>query len=136
MLTSNMIKLASVNIHLDDDGIVNYHFKDNADVDLEEARQIAEETLSLVKGKPYCSLVEARNIFGTISHEARQFLAEHKEIQRLRMAEAFLVNNLPVRLIVGFYLKHYNYSNPAKVFKEKHLAKDWLLKYQETVLSH
>lgn len=108
-------------------GILTAKFKDNIEVDINEITILVEETLRLVNNTKFYLLVDARDILGLMDHHARKYFAEHEEYNRLNIAQAIVVNNMPVRLLAMAYYKLYSHQNPVKVFTDIDKAREWLL---------
>ena len=72
-------------------------------------------------------MVDARDVLSSMDHSARKYFAEHEEYNRLNIAQAIVVNNMPIRLIAMAYYKLYPHQNPVKVFTDIKKATEWLL---------
>lgn len=107
------------------DRIVLLEFKPDVVFELEDAIEVNTLIYNLVEGKPFLSLVVS-NRYGSISTEAREFFAKDPKTQNIRLAEAFIVTNLPMRILANFYKQFHKPSNPIKFFKNKEEAINWL----------
>lgn len=113
-------------LHLRSDGIVQVNFGDNVELDLKETKEIIEAHGRLTDGKK--ALVV--NIAGkntTATREARSYSAS-EEAGLYTIADAFVVNNLPQKLIGNFYI---NFNKPfvnTKIFNKVDEAIEWLKK--------
>jgi hypothetical protein len=117
----------SATITFDDNlKLIVVKFKDNVDVDIKEITILVNETLDLVKDNKFYLLVDARDILGNMDHESRKYFAEHKVYNELNIAQAILVNNMPIRLLATAYYRLYPHKNPVKIFSEISKAKEWL----------
>jgi hypothetical protein len=122
----NEIELDSANISLDKERVLLIKFKSGADVDIEETKKIMSLSSGIIDEKRFYVLVDARDIFVSIDHKSRKYMAEH-EVNKYNIAQAMVVNNMPVRLIANFYLKFYKHSYPMKVFRSIDKARTWLM---------
>ena len=106
--------------------LVVVRFKDGIEVDVEEMTVLVEESLKLVNNSRFCLLVDARDILSSMDHNSRKYFAEHEEYNNLNIAQAILVNNMPIRLLASAYFKLYSHKNPVKIFTDPDKAKEWL----------
>lgn len=111
------------------ESIATAKFKDNIDVDIKEAKELIEVSLEIVQNERFYLLVDARDIYSSMDHEARKYISEHKEYNRLNIAQAIVVNNMPIRLIASAYYRFYPHANPVKVFSKMEEAKKWLFSH-------
>lgn len=111
-------------MHLRKDGIVQVNFGDNVELDVKETKDILTALASINDGKK--SLVV--NVAGkntTATREARSYSASEEAGQHT-IADAFVVNNLPQKLLGNFYL---NLNKPfinTKIFNKLEEAIVWL----------
>lgn len=120
--------LYSATISLGADKVLLVKFKNNAEVEIEEAIKLVDASLEMINNNSFYLLVDARDIFGTIDHESRKYIAEHKRYNELNIAQAIVVNNMPIRLLASAYFRFYNHVNPVKIFRDIEEARDWLFK--------
>ncbi len=99
-------------------------YKNNYYVGIEDAFQIKDAFETLCpKGDIFC-IVNLRRQFLNISSEAQHFLAKTSPVLPRVKGTAFVLNNLPSRLIIRFFVNQSIY--PTKVFKDIEGAKEWL----------
>ncbi|MGB0887149.1 MAG: hypothetical protein ACPGSL_03405 [Vicingaceae bacterium] len=122
----NKAILKSVDISLNEDRVLLIKFKDGSDVDIEETKKIMSLSAEMIGAKPFTVLIDAMDIFASVDHKSRKYMAEH-EVNNFNMAQAMVVNNMPVRIIANFYLKFYKHAYPMKVFSDIEVARKWLL---------
>lgn len=108
-----------------DEKIIRLNFKDGVEIELKDAIEINKTFYTICKGKPFLSLIDAR-VYGSITADARDFFAKDVLVKDIRIAEAFVLNNLAIRLFARFYIKFSRPSNPIKIFSELDQAKAWL----------
>lgn len=109
------------------DNIITVKFKDGVDVNVEEMSLLVEWSLEVTKNQPFYLLVDATDILSSMDHDSRKFFAEHKEYNKLNIAQAIVVNNMPIRLLAMAYYRLYKHINPVKIFTDIDKAKEWLL---------
>ena len=95
-------------------------------VNIEETKKIMSLSAEMVNKKPFYVLVDARDILASVDHNSRKYMAEH-EVNKHNMAQAMVVNNMPIRIIANFYLKFYKHAYPMKIFTDISKAREWLL---------
>lgn len=119
----------SATISYDNQKVLLVKFKDGVEVDINEITNLVKESLNLVNEQSFYLLVDARDILSNMDHEARKYFAEHKEYNRLNIAQAILVNNMPIRLLAMAYYRLYPHKNPVKIFTDPDKAKEWLFSH-------
>lgn len=66
------------------------------------------------------------------STEARQVYADAEYLQKWRIADAFLVKSLPVRLIANFFIKVTKPKVNTRLFVDEEAAVNWLESLKES----
>jgi hypothetical protein len=104
-------------------------FKEDADLDVDQVRELIAAAEKLSGKKPYLILSDARvNLL--ITPEARKVSAEKTEAPYV-IANAVLVNNLGLSLTANFFMKFNKPNFPVKVFYDEGKAMEWLLKFKD-----
>lgn len=93
---------------------------------LEVMKEFNEYGLELVNRKPFYTVVDLRNMYGSITNEAKEFAAKNKELNDLRICESLLVNSLPIKILVDGYLKFNRPVSPTKVFSKIESCSMWM----------
>lgn len=109
--------------------IIHVHVKQNADIDVNEIKEVRETNEALAEGKPYVVLFEIGN-YALVSKEAREFGAK-QELGELRKAMAIIVNSLSHRILANFFINVNKPPTPTKVFNDKAKALEWLMGFVE-----
>jgi len=125
------IELSKAHLYLIDEGYTLLVFKDKVNFELEDAIEVDELTYEMVKGKPFVTLVDARNIRSNISHEARDFFAKNEKISKIRKGQSIIVNSLHTKLLANFYMKFHKPENPVKIFNDYDKADKWIQKLRD-----
>lgn len=120
------IDLYSAIITFNEDCVLTVKFKNNVEVDIDEAVKLVTISLEMVAGQSFYLLVDARDILSSMDHESRKYIAEHQEYNRLNIAQAIVVNNMPIRLLASAYFRFYSHVNPVKLFRDIEEAREWL----------
>lgn len=106
------------------EGIVIVRKKPNSFVDIEEAKEDYEVHRKLAGSKPSPSMLIMNEMLNA-SAKAREFfsLPIHAEY---RCAEAFVVDNLAIRMLITFYMKTTKKTYPIRIFSNEKDALVWL----------
>lgn len=118
------IQLSHSKVWMREDGIVVIEFGDHVDLDVKEARELVQATKELAGGKKVLIV----NIAGkqtTATSAARNFAASPEAIE-YTLAEAYVVNNLPQKIIANFYINFHKPLVPTKIFNNAEAAIVWL----------
>ena len=105
-------------------------YKDHSTVDIIEAKIHAKYLIELCDGKSYPFILDGRDVHAKFTHDARNFFSNYKPLLDIRSAQAFLINNIPNKLLLKFYLKFHTPSNPVKVFSNLEDAEDWVSQFK------
>ncbi|PCJ01155.1 MAG: hypothetical protein COB15_01590 [Flavobacteriales bacterium] len=112
---------------LQQDDVILFKLKDDIKLNIDEAIEIVHVTMDIAKNKPFRSLVDARDIFGSMDSEAKEYVVHHKGINRLTIAQAIVANNIATRLVVSIYIGFNKSSHPIRMFSDIDEARAWLL---------
>ena len=127
-----IIELEKSFVEVLEGNIVLLNFKEDADFELRDAIETNKSIYSIVKGKPFLSLVDAR-VYGSISAAAREFFAKDTLTKEIKIAEAIVINNFHARLFAKFYIRLSRAASPAKIFGDIEDAKLWLQLQQKNM---
>lgn len=118
------IELPHSKISMRDDGIVVIEFGDTVDLDVKEAKELLRATEEITGGAKALIL----NIAGkqtTATSAARDFAASAEAVE-FTIAEAYVVNTLPQKIIANFYINFHKPLVPTKIFNNTEAAIIWL----------
>jgi len=109
-----------------DGDIFIVRFNDNADLDGVAIIELLSKLEELSGGKKYKAIADTNDL--VLGHIARSAYNENIKIENApnRIAEAFVVNSLPIRLLINFYQKTIKPTFPSQSFKTVEDAKIWL----------
>lgn len=105
--------------------ILFYRVKQDQTVDVDEIKEMlryVEEFMGPVRH--YAVIDFGGNL--TSSTEARQIYADAEYIRKYRIADAFLVRSLAVRLIANFFINVTKPKVKTKLFTDENAAVNWL----------
>lgn len=114
-----------------DYNIIHVHVKHNADIDVDEIKEVRETNETLADGKPYVVLFEIAE-FAFISKEAREYGGEN-ELGELRKAMAIVVKSMAHRILANFFINVNKPPTPTKVFNDKAKALEWLNQFVKKI---
>ena len=130
--TIKTIELEKGFIELLERNTILLKFKEDAVFELRDAIETNKSIYSIVKGKPFLSLVDAR-VYGSISADAREFFAKDTLTKEIKIAEAIVINNFHARLFVKFYIRLSRAAHPVRIFSDIDDAKLWLQLQQKNM---
>jgi len=108
------------------DGVVWLNFKEGAELDVKEIRELVKAAETLSENKPYLLMSDAR-VHLTITSEGRKVAADKKEAPLL-IANAAIINNLAVRVTANFFSSFNKPHFKFRIFNDEKKALIWLLK--------
>jgi hypothetical protein len=88
--------------------------------------QVDKLVADIVQGQKFVLLLNFKDRFGTMSQEAQIYFAEKVSTADQIIANAIIINNLPMRMLVNFYLRFKRPIYPSKSFSTLEEAKTWL----------
>jgi hypothetical protein len=109
-----------------EDDIFIIRFLEDTELSGEHIKELLTKLESLTDGKKYKTLANTVNLhIGPIDLSAYQENIKNENAPH-RIAEAFVVSDLPIRLLINFYHKNSLIPFPSKVFKNVEDAMKWL----------
>lgn len=120
---SSRIELTHSTITLRDDGIIELQTHDDHVYEISDVLENVDAfgKLSNFQGAP---VIVIGGSFTSTSSEARKFMATAESLKYSK-CEAFILNSLPQRILINFYIKIDKPLIPTKVFKTKEDAIAW-----------
>ncbi|MFK8045621.1 MAG: hypothetical protein AB8B72_09000 [Crocinitomicaceae bacterium] len=120
------INLASCTIEKIKDKLILVSYKDDYYVNLVDAIEIKETFETLIPEGDIFAIINLQRRFLQVSQEAQKFLGQDSPLLPRIKGVAMVLNNLPSRLIIKFFINHFKPSYPSEVFKNATMAKKWL----------
>lgn len=111
-------------IELKDNGIVCLYTNENAEIGIEEIKEIYT-LLSRITGNRPCYVMVFPGHGTTATREAREFAASIKQEKQI-VAEAIVVNSLAIRIMANFFIKVNRPRQKVKLFTVEKDALEWL----------
>ncbi|MGZ3883327.1 MAG: DUF7793 family protein [Bacteroidia bacterium] len=107
--------------------VVFVRFKENAELDVAEVRELIKAVEKLTGNHRYLLLSDATGHVN-ITSEGRKISADKNEAP-LMIANAAVVNNLAVKLTANFFASFNKPAFPFEVFNREEKALKWLLQF-------
>lgn len=112
-----------------EEGIMVIELLDDIMIGIPEIKEMAQASTELSGGVVSLLSLVVTGQRNNISTEAFAYnIYEELQIKQKTVAEALVIKNLPTRIMANFYYKVVPRPYPVKVFQEKELAIEWLLK--------
>lgn len=105
--------------------ILYYRVKQDQVVDVAEIKEMLGDVQEFMGNVKHYAVVDFGGNLSS-STEARQIYADAEYIQKYRIADAFLVKSLPVRLIANFFINITKPKVNTKLFVDEAAAVNWL----------
>lgn len=118
------VDIAPAKIAIRSDGIMHVHIRADIEITLEESLLIFQTRTELAKNVKYPILYTAPK-FVIPSKEVREFVAS-QERSKLVIANAFVINSLPQRIIAKSFIKLNKPVRPTDYFDTEAEAVAWL----------
>ncbi|WP_339712851.1 hypothetical protein [uncultured Kriegella sp.] len=96
-------------------------------LDYKVAQRYLEAIFKLSKGEPLPIIVDLRDAKGTFSIEAARLLSKSFNSGTLIISEAYVVNSLPINLLVNSYKRLFYSKIPFAIFKNVSKAEEYSL---------
>ena len=99
-------------------------------LDFRTAQLYLETIAELSSGTPMPFLIDLRDVKGTFSSEAGQLLAKSFNKLSNIVYEVYVVNSLPINLLVQSYKRIYHTKTPYVIFDDISKAQEYCLKHK------
>lgn len=116
-----------------EDDILLVKMKEGANLGQSEMEELLKQAVSLTAPDKYFAIVDTRASYDS-TIEARDYYAE-SDYSKHRFADAFIVNSLPMRLLVNFYISFNKPKIPSKMFNNEESALDWIHTLKKEMLA-
>ncbi len=117
------IECGSIEIFQENTLLLTY--KDNYFVEIDDALKIKDAFETLCPEGPIYCIVNLKKQFLNMSSEAQVFLARKSPVLPRVMCTGFVLNNLPSRLIIMFFINRFRPTYPTRVFSNVDAAIAW-----------
>lgn len=107
--------------------IVRIQYSDECLITLEDAKLLSDEVYGSGNAGPF-GIVHIAGKLTTIEDGVREYLSERSR-SGLKVAEAFVIQNLNQRILANFYLRIFRPACPSEVFSNEEEAMKWVTMY-------
>jgi hypothetical protein len=134
-MSINILKVSETNLarYEFEDSILTIKLTDGLVVDTPIMKQLLLEAVNFTKNQKYFAIIDLTNNIES-TFESRNFYAEN-ELNKFRLADAFIVNSLYLQSLTNFYLKFKKPIIPSKMFNDLESAKKWIFSLKESILT-
>lgn len=110
--------------------ILFFRVKQDIEVDVPEIQEMIRYAKQVAGERRHYAVIDFGASLGSTS-EARSIYADDPFIRKYRIADAFLVNSLSVRLVANFFIKVTKPQVNTRLFSDERAAVDWLLQQKD-----
>ncbi|MBT8277417.1 MAG: hypothetical protein KJO41_00340 [Bacteroidia bacterium] len=86
--------------------------------------------LEVTNKTPMPFIIDLRNTKGRFEHKAAKLFATHPDLHKIKQFEAFVINNIGMKLLILTYKRLYDPYTPFKIFSSQTAALEYCLKTQ------
>lgn len=122
----NQIENDFAGFHIEN-GVLYFIYKKDTELDLEAAKKVVEDRISLQRGTPYPVICDIRGL-KNVDKTARDYLA--REGSTLVKAVALIMDSPAYQFMANFYLKVSKPSVPTRMFSKMEEALAFVEKYK------
>lgn len=108
------------------DNYIYIRYNDLAIVGVKEAKEVGDLAIELCDGKPIAFVIDGLSITVRMNDDAREFIATYPPYLKIRKAQAFLINNIPSRLLAKFFIQFHKPHNPVRICSTLKEAEEWI----------
>ncbi len=117
-----------------EDDILLVKMKEGINLGQAEMEELLKQAVKLTAPDKYFAVIDTTSTYDS-SVEARNFYAE-SEYCKHRYADAFIVNSLPMRLLVNFFIAFNKPKIPSKMFSDQESALNWVNSLKKELLTN
>ncbi|MBL7937138.1 MAG: hypothetical protein JNM51_15120 [Bacteroidia bacterium] len=115
-----------------EDEILFVKMKEGVNLGQPEMEELLKQAVELTMPNKYFAIVDMTASYDS-TLEARNFYAE-SDYSKYRYADAFIVNSLPMRLLVNFFIAFNKPKIPSKMFNNEESALTWVNSLKKEML--
>lgn len=114
------------------DDVLYVKMKEGVNLGQPEMEELLRQAVEFTSPNKYFAVIDTTSPYDS-SLEARNFYAE-SEYSKYRYADAFIVNSLPMRLLVNFFITFNKPKIPSKMFNNEESALSWIQSLKKEML--
>lgn len=122
----NIVKIPCAKIEKLDFNLVRVTYNHEYSIELEDIKELESVYLKLFPDGVIYSIVDTKGRFFNTSTEALKYLANDSKINPRLGGSAVIIDNLPTRLIVRFFISTLKPKYPTKICKNEGEAMVWM----------
>ena len=130
-MISKQYELATLEYH-EESNILVYRVKQDIEIDVQELGVMLQYVEEFIGPKRHYAILDFGENLLTTS-EARERYAQWPYGQKYRIADAFLVRSLSLRIVANFFINVTLPKIKTKLFTDEHAAMEWLQKQGEVI---
>lgn len=115
-----------------EDDILLVKMKEGINLDQAEMEHLLKQAVEFTSPNKYFAIIDTTAPYDS-TPESRSFYAE-SEYSNYRYADAFIVNSLPMRLLVNFFITFNKPKIPSKMFNNEESALNWIQSLKKEML--
>ena len=116
-----------------EDDILLVKMKEGINLGEKEMELLLQDAVELTSPNKYFAIIDTTVVYDS-TPEARDFYSE-SDYSKYRYADAFIVNSLPMRLLVNFFIIFNKPKIPTKMFNNRESALTWIHSLKKEMLS-
>lgn len=98
------------------------------ELDISYAKEQTERVNRLCEGEPHHVIADFTETAINFSPEAREFFAENKSHNELRLSQVIIINSLAHKLVANFYMRFNKPKSPTVIVNSLEQALSWVKK--------
>lgn len=115
-----------------EDDILLVKMKEGINLDQAEMEQLLKQAVEFTSPNKYFAVIDTTALYDS-TPESRSFYAE-SDYSNYRYADAFIVNSLPMRLLVNFFITFNKPKIPSKMFNNEESSLNWIQSLKKEML--
>lgn len=116
-----------------EDDVLFVKMKEGVNLGQTEMEELLKQAVEFTAPNKYFAIVDTSASYDS-TPESRSFYAE-SDYSKHRYADAFIVNSLPMRLLVNFFITFNKPKIPSKMFNNEESAYEWINSLKKELLS-
>ncbi|WP_070138280.1 DUF7793 family protein [Crocinitomix algicola] len=120
------IEFDNLKVKIINKNFVELYYPEEVDVNMETVLKLDQIIFEKTEGNKFYLFCSFENSYGSMVSDAQKFLAREARTVKQIKANAIVINNLPIRLLVKFYIRFYRPIYATKIFSNAKSARMWL----------
>jgi hypothetical protein len=131
------IDLPCANIEVLSPNLVHIVYRDEYEVELKDVKAVDQAFLDIAQESAIYVVMDTKRRYNIFSTEAQKFLSKETSVVQKSLLGGFamIIDSLPYRIMVKFYMRFYKPNYKLQVFSNEIEAVKWLNKLREQAAS-